>query len=73
MLGELVEVGTKLSEVSDRLQQAGNAKRQLITNHFRDIEKCLQDSADQLKNGTVPNSKWGALETYVLGIARNYW
>lgn len=56
MIGELVEVGTKLSEVSDRLQQAGNAKRQRIANHFRDIEKCLQDRADQLKNGTKPGS-----------------
>ncbi len=63
MLGELVEVVNKLSEVSDRLQQAKNTKRERITNYFCNIEKCLQDSAEQLKKGTVPTGKWAELET----------
>lgn len=64
MIGGLAEVVNTLFDLSDHLQQPGNAKRQRIANHFTDIEKCLQDSADQLKNGVVPNSKWGELDTY---------
>jgi TRAP-type mannitol/chloroaromatic compound transport system substrate-binding protein len=64
MLGELLEVTTKLSEVSDRLKQARKERRERIANYFLNVEKCLQDSAEQLKNGTVPSSKWGELETY---------
>ena len=64
MLGELLEVGTKLSEVSDRLQQAGEARRKRIADYFLRIEECLSNSVEQLKNGQVPNSKWGELKVY---------
>lgn len=64
MLGELLEVVTKLSEVSDRLQQAGEARRKRIADYFLSIEKCLCDSVEQLKNNQVPNSRWGELKVY---------
>jgi len=64
MLGDLSEVVTKLSEVSDRLKQAGKERRECIANYFLNIEKCLQNSAEQLKNGTVPSGQWAELETY---------
>ncbi|MFN6568583.1 ABC transporter substrate-binding protein [Dendronalium sp. ChiSLP03b] len=68
MLGELVEVVTKLSEVSDRLKQAGKGRHQEIAEYFTKIEVCLQDSAEQLKSGTVPNNKWGELEIYAYDL-----
>ena len=64
MIGELLEVGTKLSEVSDRLQQAGVARRKSIADYFLKIEECLRESVEQLKKGQVPNSKWGELKVY---------
>lgn len=64
MLEELVQVGTELLGVSDRLQQAGEAKRQRIANYFFNIVECLEDSAEQLRNGKAPNSRWGELNVY---------
>ena len=64
MLGDLSEVVAKLSEVSDRLKQAGKERRECIANYFLSIERCLQDSAEQLRNGAVPSGKWAELETY---------
>lgn len=64
MLEELLEVGTKLFEASDRLQQAGDKRRKCIADYFLSIEECLRDSVEQLKSGQVPNSKWGELKVY---------
>ena len=64
MLEELLEVGTKLFEASDRLQQAGDKRRKCIADYFLSIEKCLRDSVEQLKNGQVPNGTWGELRVY---------
>ncbi|WP_375515375.1 hypothetical protein [uncultured Nostoc sp.] len=64
MLGELLEVVTKLFEFSDRLKQAEDKKRQSIENYFRNIEQCLRDSAKQLKKGQVPHDKWAELQVY---------
>lgn len=64
MLGELVEVVTKLFEVSDNLKQARGAKRQRIVDYFHKIEECLQHSAKELKEGRVPHRTWGELRVY---------
>ncbi len=64
MLEELLEVGSRLFEASDRLQQAGEKRRKCIADYFLSIEECLRDSVDQLKSGQVPNSKWGELKVY---------
>jgi hypothetical protein len=64
MLEELLEVGTKLFEASDRLQQAGEKRRKCIADYLLNIEECLRDSVEQLKSGQVPNSKWGELKVY---------
>jgi TRAP-type mannitol/chloroaromatic compound transport system substrate-binding protein len=64
MLGELLEVVNKLSEVSDRLQQTGEARRKRIADYFLSIEECLCDSVEQLKNNQAPNSRWGELKVY---------
>ncbi|MBS9391371.1 MAG: hypothetical protein HEQ33_21715 [Dolichospermum sp. WA123] len=68
MLGELVEVVTKLFEVSDSLKQARGAKRQRIVDYFHKIEECLQHSADELRQGKVPHDKWGELGVYALDL-----
>ena len=44
MIDELIEAVTKLSEVSDRLEQAGNARRKQIAEYFATIEDCLRQS-----------------------------
>jgi TRAP-type mannitol/chloroaromatic compound transport system substrate-binding protein len=64
MLEELLEVGTKLFEASDRLQQAGEKRRKCIADYLLSIEKCLRDSVEQLNNGQVPNGTWGELRVY---------
>jgi TRAP-type mannitol/chloroaromatic compound transport system substrate-binding protein len=64
MLGELVEVVTKLFEVSDSLKQARGAKRQRIVDYFHKIEECLQHSAEELREGRVPHRTWGELRVY---------
>jgi len=65
MLGELLQVVvTKLFEISDRLKQAEDEKRKRIANYFLQIEKCLRNSATQLKDGVVPHREWGALQSY---------
>lgn len=64
MIEELIEVVSKLSEASDRLKLGREERRQRIREYFLDIEKCLRDSVERLKNGTVPNDKWGELEVY---------
>ncbi|MCL6749971.1 hypothetical protein KBT16_02865 [Nostoc sp. CCCryo 231-06] len=42
MLGELIEVGNKLHEVSNNFQQAGEARRKRIAEYFLQIEECLR-------------------------------
>jgi hypothetical protein len=64
MLEELLEVGTKLFEASDCLQQAGEKRRKCIADYFLNIEECLRDSVEQLKSGQIPNNKWGELKVY---------
>ncbi|NEN88336.1 MAG: ABC transporter substrate-binding protein [Okeania sp. SIO3H1] len=64
MIEELIEVVSKLSEASDRLKLGREERRQRIRQYFLDIEKCLRDSVERLKNGTVPNDKWGELGVY---------
>jgi TRAP-type mannitol/chloroaromatic compound transport system substrate-binding protein len=64
MLEELLEVGTKLFEFSDRWAQAEEKKRQRIENFFLRIEQCLRDSVEQLKIGKKPSDKWEELKTY---------
>jgi TRAP-type mannitol/chloroaromatic compound transport system substrate-binding protein len=64
MLEELIEVGTKLFEARDRLQQAGEKRRKCIADYLLSIEACLCDSVEQLKSGQVPNSEWGELKIY---------
>ncbi len=64
MLGELVEVVTKLFEFSDRLSQTEDRKRQKIEDYFSRIEQCLRDSAEQLNKGQVPHDKWAELQVY---------
>lgn len=64
MLTELVEVAKILSEVSDRSQQADEEKRKRIADYCLQIENCLQQSVDQLKNGNVPNRQWSELQSY---------
>ncbi len=68
MLGELVEVVTKLFEVSDSLKQAKGVKRQRIVDYFYKIEECLLHSAEQLRQGKVPHDKWGELGVYALDL-----
>jgi hypothetical protein len=64
MLGDLIDVANRLSELSDSLTQANNEKRQVIADYFNQIAKCLDDSAKQLEQGQVPNSNWGQLGVY---------
>jgi TRAP-type mannitol/chloroaromatic compound transport system substrate-binding protein len=64
MLGELVEVVSKLFEVSDSLKQAKGEKRQRIVDYFYKIEECLLHSAEELRQGKVPHGKWGELRVY---------
>ena len=64
MIEELIEVVSKLSEASDRLKLGREERRQRIREYFLDIEKCLRDSVERLKNGTVPNDKLGELRVY---------
>ncbi|GEM_PF-34470 len=64
MLAELVEVGEKLSEASNRFQQAGEARRKRIVEYFLNIEECLRGSAEQLRKDEVPTAKWGELKVY---------
>lgn len=64
MLGELVEVVTKLFEVSDSLRQAKGVKRQRIVDYFHKIEECLLHSAEELRQGRVPHGKWAELRVY---------
>lgn len=64
MLDELLEVGNKLFEASDRLEQAGERRRRCIADYFFRIEECLRNSVEQLQSGQIPNSTWGELEVY---------
>ena len=64
MLGELLEVVIKLFEVSDRLKQAEDEKRQKIEDFFRRIAQCFQQSAEELKNGQTPYTNWAELQVY---------
>jgi TRAP-type mannitol/chloroaromatic compound transport system substrate-binding protein len=64
MLSELAEVVTKLFEFSDRLKQAEDEKRQRIESYLLKIEDCLRSSAEQLKNGEAPHSRWAELRVY---------
>ncbi|NEQ77718.1 MAG: ABC transporter substrate-binding protein [Okeania sp. SIO2C9] len=70
MIEELIEVVNKLSEVSHRLDEVRIKRRQRITQYFLDIENCLRDSVEQLKNGKVPNDKWGELRVYARKLPR---
>lgn len=64
MISELLEVGSKLTEFNDRLQQSGEIRRKRIATYFLNINKCLSDSVQQLKSGQTPNAKWGELKVY---------
>ncbi|NER26977.1 MAG: ABC transporter substrate-binding protein [Symploca sp. SIO1C4] len=64
MLGELIEVATKLFEISDRFRQAEDNQRQRIAEYFLKIEKCLCESAEQLRNSQIPNNEWGELKVH---------
>lgn len=64
MIEELIEVVSKLSEARDRLESGRKARLKCIEKYFLDIEQCLQDSVELLKNGKVPNDKWGELKVY---------
>ncbi|NJO61161.1 MAG: ABC transporter substrate-binding protein [Richelia sp. RM2_1_2] len=64
MLGELLEVVTKLFEVSDRLKQAEDENRENIEQFFRTIEQCFRDSAEQLKKAQTPYGVWAELQVY---------
>lgn len=69
MVGELLDLVTRLSGVSDRLQQAEEKKRQRIANYFLDIEKCLQESVEILKKEEVPNKNLGELRVYARDLS----
>ena len=64
MLGELVEVVTKLFEVSDRLKQSKDEDRQRIANYFQKVGDCLLGIAEELRNGNPHHGKWGELQEY---------
>jgi TRAP-type mannitol/chloroaromatic compound transport system substrate-binding protein len=64
MLGELVEVVTKLFEVSDRLKQSKDEDRQRIANYFQKVGDCLLGIAEELGNGNPHHGKWGELQEY---------
>ncbi|NEP00081.1 MAG: ABC transporter substrate-binding protein [Symploca sp. SIO2E9] len=64
MLGELIEVATKLFEISDRFRQTEDNQRQRIVEYFLKIEKCLCESAEQLRNSQIPNNEWGELKVH---------
>jgi hypothetical protein len=64
MLGELVEVVTKLFEVSDRLKQSKGEDRQRIANYFQKVGDCLLGIAEELGNGNPHHGKWGELQEY---------
>lgn len=70
MIEELIEVVSKLSEASDRLDSGRKTRRNCIIQYFSDIEKCLRDSVELLKNGKVPNDKWGELKVYARKLSR---
>ena len=64
MLGELVEVVTKLFEVSDRLKQSKDEDRQRIISYLQKVGDCLLGIAEELRNGNSPDGRWGELQEY---------
>jgi TRAP-type mannitol/chloroaromatic compound transport system substrate-binding protein len=71
MLGEIIEVVTKLFEFSDRLQQAEVEKRQKIADYFRTIEKCLRESTEKLKKQEKPIYEWAKLTVYADSLTKH--
>jgi len=68
MLGELVEIVTKLFEVSDRLKQSEDEDRKRVIKYFDQVGDCLLGIEQELRNGNPYHGRWGELQEY----ARNF-
>lgn len=68
MLGELVEIVTKLFEVSDRLKQSEDEDRKRVIKYFEQVGDCLLGIEQELRNGNPYHGRWGELQEY----ARNF-
>jgi len=68
MLGELVEIVTKLFEVSDRLKQSEDEDRKRVIKYFNQVGDCLLGIEQELRNGNPYHGRWGELQEY----ARNF-
>jgi hypothetical protein len=68
MLGELVEIVTKLFEVSDRLKQSEDKDRKRVIKYFDQVGDCLLGIEQELRNGNPYHGRWGELQEY----ARNF-
>ncbi|MGL4620821.1 MAG: TRAP transporter substrate-binding protein [Chroococcidiopsis sp.] len=64
MLGELVDIVTKLFEFSDRLKQSKGEDRRRIANYFHTVGDCLLGIAEELRNSNSHHGKWGELQEY---------
>lgn len=68
MVGDVIEVVSKLLEFSDSFKSAGLEKRESIAKYFSRVGECLQEVAQQLKSGEMPHSRVAELRDLAQGL-----
>lgn len=68
MVGDIIEVVSKLFEFSDSFKKAGIEKRESIAKYFSRVGECLKEVAQKLKAGEMPYSKISELRDLAEGL-----
>jgi NTP pyrophosphatase (non-canonical NTP hydrolase) len=68
MVGDIIEVVSKLFELSDSFKKAGVEKRESIAKYFSRVGECLEEVAQQLKSGEMPHSRVAELRDLAEGL-----
>ena len=64
MVGEILEVITQLFDITERLKQATDERRERIVTYFHNIEECLVQIAKDLQDNQEPLVNWEELRVY---------
>lgn len=68
MLGDIIQVVTKLIEFSDKFKQTGSEKRESIAKYFSRIGECLKEVAEKLRSGELSYSRIAELRDLAEGL-----
>ncbi len=68
MVGDIIEVVSRLFEFSDSFKKAGVEKRESIAKYFSRVGECLKEVAQQLKSGEMPHSRIAELRDLAEGL-----